>query len=86
MFSGQGGQWWGMARRLLLEDKAFRATVERVDEVLRPLVGWSTVEEMLKSEKASRINTAEVTQAAIFATQMALFEHWERGGLWRQLV
>jgi acyl transferase domain-containing protein/NAD(P)-dependent dehydrogenase (short-subunit alcohol dehydrogenase family)/acyl carrier protein len=86
VFSGQGGQWWGMARRLLLEDKAFRATVERVDEVLRPLVGWSTVEEMLKSEKASRINTAEVTQAAIFATQMALFEHWERGGLQPDVV
>ncbi len=86
VFSGQGGQWWGMARRLLLEDTGFRATVERVDEVLRPLVGWSTIEEMLKPEEISRINTAEVTQAAIFSTQMALFEYWERKGLRPELV
>lgn len=81
VFSGQGGQWWAMARRLLLEDKSFRASVERVDEVLRPLVGWSTIDEMLKPEMESRINSAEVTQAAIFSTQMALFEFWERQGL-----
>ncbi len=81
VFSGQGGQWWAMARRLLQEDREFRKVVDEFDEVLRSLVGWSTAEEMLRDEAESRINTAEVTQASIFATQIALYRKWKSKGL-----
>ena len=86
LFSGQGGQWWAMARRMLEDDPAFRASVEEIDAILKQLVGWSTVEEMLRPEADSRINTAEVTQAAIFSTQMALYRHWQERGITPQWV
>jgi acyl transferase domain-containing protein/NADPH:quinone reductase-like Zn-dependent oxidoreductase/NADP-dependent 3-hydroxy acid dehydrogenase YdfG/aryl carrier-like protein len=85
-FSGQGGQWWAMARRLLKEDRAFRRTADMFDEVLRPLVGWSTVEEMLRDEGSTRINDADVTQASIFATQISLYERWTRLGIRPELL
>ncbi|RWL88757.1 MAG: SDR family NAD(P)-dependent oxidoreductase [Mesorhizobium sp.] len=85
-FSGQGGQWWAMARRLLKEDHAFRRTADMFDEVLRPMVGWSTVEEMLRDEAKSRINDADVTQASIFATQIALYERWTKKGITPELL
>ncbi|MBZ9674330.1 type I polyketide synthase [Mesorhizobium sp. ES1-1] len=85
-FSGQGGQWWAMARRLLKEDFAFRRTADMFDEVLRPMVGWSTVTEMLRDEATSRINDADVTQASIFATQIALYERWTTKGFKPELL
>lgn len=85
-FSGQGGQWWSMARRLLKEDRAFRRTAEMFDEVLRPMVGWSTVEEMLRDETKTRINDADVTQASIFATQISLYERWMKIGVRPELL
>jgi len=85
-FSGQGGQWWAMARRLLKEDRAFRRTADMFDEVLRPMVGWSTVEEMLRDETKTRINDADVTQASIFATQISLYERWMKIGVRPELL
>ncbi|MDQ0394911.1 SDR family NAD(P)-dependent oxidoreductase [Labrys monachus] len=85
-FSGQGGQWWAMARRLLKEDAAFRRTADMFDEVLRPMVGWSTVEEMLRDETKTRINDADVTQASIFATQISLYERWKKMGVRPELL
>ena len=85
-FSGQGGQWWAMARRFLEEDRAFRRTAEMFDEVLRPMVGWSAVEEMLRDETKTRINDADVTQASIFATQISLYERWTKIGIRPELL
>lgn len=79
-FSGQGGQWWAMSRRLLKEEPIYRRTVEMVDEALRPLNGWSTVEEMLRPEAESRINQADLTQASIFSNQIGLYEMWKEKG------
>lgn len=79
-FSGQGGQWWAMSRRLLKEEPVYRRTVEMVDEALRPLNGWSTVEEMLRPEAESRINRADLTQASIFSNQIGLYEMWKEKG------
>lgn len=85
-FSGQGGQWWAMARRLLKEDRAFRQTADMFDDILRPMVGWSTVEEMLRDETSTRINDADVTQASIFATQIGLYERWTKLGVRPELL
>lgn len=85
-FSGQGGQWWAMARRLLKEDPAFRRTADMFDEVLQPMVGWSTVEEMLRDETKTRVNDADVTQASIFATQISLYNRWTKKGVRPELL
>lgn len=80
-FSGQGGQWWGMSRQLLIGEPLYRRTVECVDEALRPLTGWSLIEEMMQDESTSRINEADRTQGAIFANQVGLYALWTARGL-----
>ena len=85
-FSGQGGQWWAMSRRLLQESPIYRRSVEQFDEVMRPLSGWSTVEELLRNEQDSRINDPDLTQAAIFANQLGLYNYWKAEGLRPELL
>lgn len=74
VFSGQGSQWWGMGRRLLETEPAFRAAVERCDAVFRPLAGWSIVELLLNENDANRLDDTDVVQPAIFAVQFGLAE------------
>ena len=72
VFSGQGSQWLGMGRQLLVEQPAFRETVERCDALLRPLAGWSLLDELAADEARSRLGATEVAQPAIFAVQAGL--------------
>lgn len=79
VFSGMGPQWWGMGRELLRTEPVFRAKVEAIDELFRPLAGWSLVDQMTVDESASRMSETQVAQPANFAIQVgvaALFESW----------
>jgi acyl transferase domain-containing protein len=76
LFSGQGPQWWGMARQLLATHATFRSTVERIDAELARL-GWlagdsSLLAELRKDESMSRMGETQIAQPAIFAVQMGL--------------
>lgn len=46
VFPGQGGQWSGMARALLADERAFRESIERADAVIRREAGWSLIEQL----------------------------------------
>jgi acyl transferase domain-containing protein/NADPH:quinone reductase-like Zn-dependent oxidoreductase/acyl carrier protein len=85
-FSGQGGQWWAMSRRLIQEEPVFRRTVEMVGEALKPLMGWSLMAEMTRDEETSRINEADRTQGSIFANQIGLYEMWKARGIEPELL
>ncbi|MFG1248509.1 SDR family NAD(P)-dependent oxidoreductase [Xanthobacter flavus] len=85
-FSGQGGQWWAMGRKLLTTEPTYRAFVEEFDAVLKPWTGWSVVEEVLKAEDKTRINDADVTQASIFTMQVGLYRMWRERGLTPELL
>ena len=85
-FAGQGGQWWAMGRHLLTQDALYRRTIEEFDEVFRLIAGWSVVETMLADEDASRIDDADVTQAAIFANQIGLAANWRSRGILPDVV
>lgn len=85
-FSGQGGQWWAMARYLLQNNPTYRAFADTFDEILRPVSGWSVVEEMLRDEDKTRINDADVTQASIFCNQVGLYRIWRERGLTPELL
>jgi acyl transferase domain-containing protein len=81
VFSGQGPQWWGMGRQLLQREPAFRSTLERIDALLRPLAGWSLLEQFRVNESESRLDRTEVAQPALFAVQVALAELWKSWGI-----
>jgi acyl transferase domain-containing protein/NADPH-dependent curcumin reductase CurA/NAD(P)-dependent dehydrogenase (short-subunit alcohol dehydrogenase family)/surfactin synthase thioesterase subunit/acyl carrier protein len=77
LFSGQGPQWWGMARQLLETNSTFGEIVIRIDRELHRL-GWlkdsktSLFNELTRSPKSSRMAETQVAQPSIFAVQMGL--------------
>ena len=81
VFSGQGPQWYAMGRELLHEEPVFRAIVSECDACLRPLAGWSLLEELNAPEHRSRVGMTEVAQPALFAVQVALAALWKSWGL-----
>ena len=77
VFSGQGPQWFAMGRELMADEPVFQEALAKIDALLRPLAGWSLLEELARDEVASRLDQTEVAQPALFAVQVAL------AGLWR---
>lgn len=81
VFCGQGPQWFAMGRELLAEEPRFREVVASCDELLRPLAGWSLLEELNLPEERSRLAETEIAQPAIFAIQVALAALWKTWGI-----
>jgi 1-acyl-sn-glycerol-3-phosphate acyltransferase len=81
VFAGMGPQWWGMGRQLRANEPAFRATLERCDEILRPYAGWSLLEEFSRDEASSRVALPELAQVTNFAIQVALSDLWASRGI-----
>lgn len=83
VFSGYGGQWWGMGRELLKQEPAFRAAVVQCDELLREYVEWSLLEELMAGEDVSRLkgSNVEITQIALFGLQIGLAALWRSSGI-----
>jgi acyl transferase domain-containing protein/acyl carrier protein len=81
MFPGHGTQSVGMARELMEHEGAFRDALRRVDEALRPHLGWSVIEELKATEEASRLDRMDVVHPCLFAISVALAAHWRSWGV-----
>ena len=81
VMSGQGPQWWGMGRELMLHEPVFRKTIERCAAAMMPWARFSLLEEMGRSEETSQMARTEIAQPAIFAMQVALAELWKSWGI-----
>lgn len=81
VFTGQGAQWWAMGQHLLEREPVFRGVLEEIDKHLKPLAGWSLIEEMTRDEESSQINRTNIAQPAIFGLQIALAELWKSWGI-----
>jgi acyl transferase domain-containing protein len=81
VFGGQGPQWYAMGRELLAREAAFRAAVTECDALLRPLSGWSLLDELAMPADRSRLDQTEVAQPALFAIQVALAAVWQSWGV-----
>lgn len=86
MFSGQGSQWWGMARQFLESDPVFARAVDDYDAHFIKAAGWSIKQELLKDEAESRIDDTTITQPALFAIQSGLAAVWARFGIKPDMV
>ncbi len=86
MFSGQGSQWWAMARDFLEHNRTFRKAVENYDTHFVKAAGWSILEELLRDEATSRIDDTTVTQPALFAIQSGLAAVWAKFGVKPDMV
>lgn len=81
LFTGMGPQWWGMARDLLDTNPVFAAEVARVDAALRPLAGWSMVDELRRDENTTHMTETRISQCANFAVQVGLAAVWRDLGV-----
>ncbi|MFD9390068.1 beta-ketoacyl synthase N-terminal-like domain-containing protein [Streptomyces sp. NPDC060000] len=77
VFSGYGSQWPGMGRRLLSEEPAFAAAVEKLDARLAVVCGFSLHDRLASGAPLDRL---EIAQPVLFGFQLALAELWRSYG------
>ncbi|MEU0672174.1 beta-ketoacyl synthase N-terminal-like domain-containing protein [Streptomyces sp. NPDC006172] len=78
VFSGYGSQWAGMGRRLLREEPAFAAAVEKLDGQLAAECGVSLHGHLTSGQPLDRL---DVSQPVLFGVQLALAELWRSYGV-----
>ncbi|KAL6796632.1 putative polyketide synthase [Trichoderma sp. SZMC 28012] len=80
VFTGQGAQWFAMGRELLAYN-SFRKSLQDATDYFKSIGSdWDLLEELQKSEKASRINESRISQPACTALQVAvtdLLAEWD---------
>ncbi|MDE1175177.1 MAG: SDR family NAD(P)-dependent oxidoreductase [Edaphobacter sp.] len=81
VYSGNGPQWWGMGRELLVESAVFRAAIDEIDQIFHPLAGWSLLDEMRKPQSESRVALTEFAQPLLFALQVGLTSALRQEGI-----
>jgi acyl transferase domain-containing protein len=74
VFSGYGSQWAGMGRRLLAEEPAFAAAVQKLDAEC----GLALYDRLASGSELDRL---EVAQPVLFGLQVALAELWRSHGV-----
>jgi acyl transferase domain-containing protein/acyl carrier protein len=79
VFPGQGWQWDGMARGLMNEP-AFRATLEQCDRAICQHTGWSVVAR-LSAGGAQLSEDVAIVQPCLFAVMAALTALWRSWGI-----
>ena len=81
VFPGQGSQWPGMGRQLMAQEPAFRESMERCDEALQDLEGWSLLDILQAPAGDPRWDRVEVIQPTLLATQISLAAVWQSWGV-----
>jgi acyl transferase domain-containing protein len=82
LYGGQGAQWYGMAREMLVHEPKFKESIEKIDALLkRYKASWSLITELNKPEESSRLHENPIGQTALFAIHFALTELLESWGV-----
>jgi myxalamid-type polyketide synthase MxaE and MxaD len=81
VFSGQGGQWYGMGRELLKQQRVFYEIIEQIDKAIQARFHWSLMEILWAEESLCRLEEIDVIQPCLFAIQVALATLWQSWGI-----
>ncbi|WUS42645.1 SDR family NAD(P)-dependent oxidoreductase [Kitasatospora sp. NBC_01250] len=78
VFPGQGSQWVGMGRELLVSSPVFAARMGECAAALAPFVEWELVEVLGDAELLGRV---DVVQPVLWAVMVSLAAVWEAAGV-----
>ena len=82
LYGGQGSQWFGMAREMLIHEPKFKESIEKIEELLKRYnASWSLIKELGKPESTSLLHKNPIGQIALFAIHFALTELLESWGV-----
>ncbi|MFG2638836.1 type I polyketide synthase, partial [Streptomyces sp. NPDC048362] len=81
VFPGQGSQWPGMARELMLTSPVFARSVADCAEALDPFLDWSLTEVLRDEPGAPPLERIDVVQPALFAVMVSLAALWRSYGV-----
>ncbi|MGE4192797.1 MAG: SDR family NAD(P)-dependent oxidoreductase [Pseudodesulfovibrio sp.] len=84
-FSGNGAQWDGMGGAFYATNEIFRQTVDEMDAIISPLLGWSLAERMQR-EEGQEVNLTEVSQPMLLAYQIGMLKALESKGIVPDMV
>ena len=75
LYGGQGAQWYGMAKEMLIHEPKFKESIVKIDSLLKQYnASWSLITELNKPKETSRIHENPIGQTALFAIHFALTE------------
>ncbi|MFJ8502332.1 acyltransferase domain-containing protein, partial [Streptomyces sp. NPDC093992] len=80
VFPGQGGQWIGMGRELLLSWPVFAERMAVCERALDPWVDWS-LRAVLSGEEREWLGRVDVVQPVLWAVMVSLAEVWRAAGV-----
>ncbi|MCX2731059.1 SDR family NAD(P)-dependent oxidoreductase [Saccharopolyspora sp. NFXS83] len=83
VFPGQGAQWVGMGRELLVESPVFAASMGECARALAPHVGWSLLDVLDDDVALARV---DVVQPALWAVMVSLAAVWRSCGVHPDVV
>ncbi|WP_280493211.1 type I polyketide synthase [Nocardia asiatica] len=86
LFTGQGAQYAGMGAALDRRYPAFRAALDRCDELLGPLPGGLRLRSVLFDANEELLARTEYAQPAMFAIEWACAELWSTFGIRPRVV
>jgi len=72
VYSGNGAQWAGMGRSLLAESPRFAGILAEIDAAMRPVTGFSLLEELQAERADAGFDDTTVAQPLLFAIQVAV--------------
>ncbi|KAJ6131201.1 hypothetical protein N7523_001661 [Penicillium sp. IBT 18751x] len=84
IFTGQGAQWAGMGRELMLASDRFLSSVRGLDRALSRLPNppsWTLEDELTKPDEESRVHDTELAQPLCTAVQIALVDVLQEWGV-----
>jgi acyl transferase domain-containing protein/acyl-CoA synthetase (AMP-forming)/AMP-acid ligase II/thioesterase domain-containing protein len=81
IFTGQGSQWNGMARKLFADNAIFRDSLLCCASLIEAETGWNLLSELNQSDSQSRLDDTEITQPALFAIQTSIWRVLQSWGI-----